>query len=154
MMKHGKQVRRATTLLLATAPLLAACGEDEKTGQAETRSAAESQSGTGMQDMQMMQHMQMMQGMSPDSLRALMPRHRQMVANMIAQMNEQMGEMNMATDQAWNALVDSIRTDLRRMPEMSAAEMHALMPDHHRRVMRLMESHRSMERTASGTTGR
>ena len=34
--------------------------------------------------------------------------------------------------------------DLVRMPQMSAADMEAFMPEHQGRVTRLMEQHRSM----------
>jgi hypothetical protein len=40
----------------------------------------------------------------------------------------------------------SLRSDLTRMPEMSAQELRAFMPEHHGRVTRLMEKHRSMMR--------
>jgi hypothetical protein len=100
----------------------------------------------GMMDMmaRMQSHMQMMQGMVADSMHAMMPQHRQMVGNMLAQMNREMREMNMATDTAWNATVDSLRQDLTRLPQMSARELHAFMPEHHRRMMSLMEMHRRM----------
>lgn len=70
--------------------------------------------------------------------------HRQMVANMIGQMNKETHDMNMTTDAQWNATVDSLRDDLKRMPEMSAQEMHAFMPAHHERMMRLMNMHNTM----------
>ena len=93
---------------------------------------------------QMMSHIQMMRGMSADSMRGMMPAHRQMVANMVAQMNREMREMNMTTDAEWNAVVDSLRQDLARMPEMSGSEFQAMMPGHHERMVRLMEMHRKM----------
>lgn len=100
----------------------------------------------GMMEMvtQMQSHMQMMQGMSADSMHTMMPQHRQMVANVLAEMNREMREMNMAGDTAWSAAVDSLRHDLTRMPEMSAQELHGFMPEHRRRVMSLMEMHRTM----------
>jgi hypothetical protein len=100
----------------------------------------------GMMEMmtQMRSHMQMMQGMNADSMHSMLPQHRQMAANMLAQMNREMSEMKMTTDTAWNATVDSLRQDLTRMPEMSAQELHAFMPAHHRRMTSLMEMHRRM----------
>ena len=44
----------------------------------------------------------------------------------------------------WTATNDSVRADLARMPDMSPAELRAMMPDHHRRMMRLMEAHQAM----------
>lgn len=103
---------------------------------------------SGMQDgammTQMMSHMQMMQGTSADSMMAMMPAHRQMAANMLAQMNREMRDMGMAADSQWNATVDSLRSDLTHMPEMSGTELRTLMPAHHDRMMRLMEMHRTM----------
>lgn len=100
----------------------------------------------GMQDdmSAMMGHMQRMRATGPDSMQAMLPMHRQMVANMIAQMNREMREMNMTADASWNATVDSLRSDLTRMPEMGGRELQELMPGHQDRMMRLMEMHRTM----------
>jgi hypothetical protein len=50
----------------------------------------------------------------------------------------------MQPDAQWNATADSVRQDMTRMPDMSAAELRAFMPEHRARMMRLMEMHRSM----------
>jgi hypothetical protein len=107
----------------------------------------EGMSGMGMPDTARMQaHLRQMEGATGDSLIATRDQHRQMVANMLAQMNSEMRDMGMAADPEWNATVDSLRSDLTRMPEMSASEMVALMPDHRRRVEQLMASHEEMMR--------
>lgn len=93
---------------------------------------------------QMTGHMQAMEGAGTDSMRAMLPMHRQMVANMIAQMNTEMRDMNMTTDAQWNATVDSLRVDLTRMPDMGQSELESFMTDHHGRVRRLMDMHRTM----------
>jgi hypothetical protein len=80
----------------------------------------------------------------PDRMMTMMPQHRQMAANMLAQMNREMRDMNMTADESWTATVDSLREDLTRMPEMTPAEMQALMPAHHARMQRLMGMHREM----------
>jgi hypothetical protein len=59
-------------------------------------------------------------------------------------MNREMRDMNMTTDAAWNAMVDSLRSDLIRMPGMGAAELATLMPAHRERVERLMSMHAAM----------
>lgn len=97
----------------------------------------------GMMD-SMQVHIRMMQGMSGDRMKAMLPAHRQMVANMLSQMNSEMRQMNMQSDPKWTALADSVRQDLVRMPEMSAVELRSFMPAHGARVMRLMDTHRSM----------
>ena len=102
----------------------------------------------GMEGMQMgtemMTHMQSMEMMHGDSLMQMVPQHRQMLGNMMAQMDREMQAMNMGADSQWSALADSLRNDLTRMPQMSAAEMEQFMAGHRGRVARLMEKHRSM----------
>ncbi len=89
-------------------------------------------------------HMSMMEGMSGARMKAMLPAHRQMVADMLSRMSADMRQMNMQPDAIWTALADSVRRDLVRMPDMSAAELRSAMPAHHARMMRLMEMHRSM----------
>ncbi|HUF51830.1 MAG TPA: hypothetical protein VMN60_13470 [Longimicrobiales bacterium] len=150
---------RTTTMMVAAALFLSACraADDADTGAvpADTVAGAADDTGgmpgmggtagmqMGMMD-QMMGHMQMMQGAGMDSMKALLPMHRQMLANMIAQMNREMRDMNMTMDAQWDATVDSLRSDLTSMPDMSAQELHAAMPAHHERVLRLMDMHRTM----------
>jgi len=158
---------RSSALALVVTVALAACerGEEERAaapdtaavGQQPEQPIGEMPGMPGMHGMRsgammdrMQSHLRMMQGMSADSMQALLPQHRQMVANMISQMNREMREMNMATDERWNATLDSLRQDLTRMPEMSARELQAFMPQHGARVMRLMEMHRSMMRSMQG----
>jgi hypothetical protein len=88
--------------------------------------------------------MRVMDTASAATLQATMPMHRQMAANMIAQMNNEMRRMNMTGDARWTALMDSLRQDLIRMPEMNAQQLKAFMPEHHSRVARLMQGHRDM----------
>jgi hypothetical protein len=123
---------------------------------ADPRAAATTPTDGGMQDMvgmggmpmtggmtmtQMQAHMTAMESASGDSVMRMLPLHRQMLANMIAQYNREMAQMNMRGDARWQATLDSLRGDLARMPELSAVEMQRLMPSHHARVMRLMEMH-------------
>jgi hypothetical protein len=144
------------TAALATVALLAACGGpgEEPPVQEAPDTVAGATGGmegmpgmAGMQDgmmEQMQAHMEMMAGMAPDSMMSMMPMHRQMAANMLAQMNRDMEQMNMPADDAWTATVDSLRGDLSRMPEMSAQELRDWMPGHRERMTRLMEMHRAM----------
>lgn len=93
---------------------------------------------------QMQSHMRMMETPNGDSLKGMLPMHRQMTANMLSEMNREMRGMNMSGDAAWMATIDSVRQDLVNLPEMSGAELTTFMPAHHRRVMRLMEAHTAM----------
>ncbi|HET7275864.1 MAG TPA: hypothetical protein VFI91_11920 [Longimicrobiaceae bacterium] len=141
---------------------LAACGgadgeseaaaDREMAGEAATEPTGDIAGMPGMEGMmqsgsmmeQMHAHMQMMQGLGPDSLMVMMPEHRQMVANMLAQMNLEMREMNMADDPEWNEMVAALRDDLIRLPEMTADELQAFIPEHQTRIEVIMEMHRSM----------
>lgn len=95
-------------------------------------------------DPQLQAHMQMMQSASGEQLTAMVPEHRQLVANMIAQMNREMREMNMTTDAEWNETVDALRNDLVQLPEMTADEIKAFLPEHQARIDRLAEMHQGM----------
>jgi hypothetical protein len=141
---------------LATVAWLAACGGpgEEPPVQEATDTVAGATGGmegmpgmAGMQDgmmEQMQAHMEMMAGMAPDSMMPMVPMHRQMAANMLAQMNRDMEQMDTPADDAWTATVDSLREDLSRMPEMGAQELRDWMPGHRARMTRLMEMHRAM----------
>ena len=102
----------------------------------------------GSQDMmrQMQSHMEMMEGAQGDSLRNMATMHRQMAANMLAQMNRDMQQMNMAADPKWDALADSVRQDLTRMPEWTGEQMQTAMAAHMGRMRRLMDMHVAMTR--------
>ena len=145
------------TCLIFTLTLAACGGSDEANDKAAApRPAAPAVDTTmsGMQGMggmqgggvmqEMQAHMRAMQGVGGDSLKAMLPMHRQMAGNMLAQMNREMGGMNMAADAGWTATVDSLRQDLVRMPEMGAAELQSFMPAHQARLERLMQTHQAM----------
>lgn len=149
---------RTSTLLLASLLTLPACAAEEEAGdevvvesmeqEMPMRNMPGMEGMAGMQEdsttQRMQAHMAAMMGENADSMHAMMPAHRQMAANMLAQMNREMQQMNMAGDEAWTATVDSLRLDLNRMPELSAQEMEAFMGAHQIRMNRLMEMHRSM----------
>lgn len=130
----------------------AVCGrtDEESAGHPEADTMRGMQGMEGMQGMgsammmQMRAHMDSMRAMSGEHMRENLAMHRQMTANMLADFNRQMREMNMSADAAWDALSDSIRNDLTAMPEMTAADLQALMPAHHARMTRLMDMHGAM----------
>ncbi len=150
----------ASVVVLVAAAVLAACASDERPAGTDSIQGALADTGAaaggmvGMEGMQrmgggtmmerMQAHMRMVDGVGADSMRALLPMHRQMVANMISEMNREMRAMNMTGDASWSATMDSVRQDLVRLPEMSIAELGEFMPEHRTRVMRLMDSHRAM----------
>lgn len=154
-------LRTRSMLTLVVVGALTACGGGEEAPEPGTGAeVAEAPAGgmEGMQGMggmagmqmgggmmeQMQAHMKAMEGKSGDATVQMMPQHRQMVANMIAQMNREMQDMNMTADQEWDSTIAAVREDLVRLPEMSAQELESFMPDHRQRILSLMEMHRSM----------
>lgn len=145
------------TIVFALALGLAACGGEQRQERGGDEAGASADTGGrmgGMPGMGNMMDTAMMRGMrdrmqlmvraNAERMQAMLPEHRQMTANMLAQMSREMARMSMIGDSAWTAAVDSLRQDLTRMPEMDPAELKALMPAHQARVMRLMEMHRTM----------
>ena len=155
-------MKTKTLPLLATVLLAAACGSsapenDEPRSPAPPAAApapAPGGSMAGMQGMGGMQadsmmarmrtHLQAMHGAGGDSLKAMLPMHRQMAASLLAEMNRQMRQMNMVADPAWTATADSVQQDLIRLPEMGAGELQSAMPAHEARLNRLMGMHQAM----------
>lgn len=151
---------RIIILLLGVSIPLVGCGKGEKAADtaAAAPAATPAAASGGMESMpgmgsmpaggspaaDMQAHMEMMRKAGPDSMKAMMAGHRQMAANLIAEYSKQMRDMNMAADAAWTATVDSLRADLRMMPDRSAAEMQAQMPAHEARLMRLTQMHQAM----------
>lgn len=88
--------------------------------------------------------MRMMETMSGNQLKAMVPMHRQMAANMLSSFDDAMQRMNMTPDASWTALRDSIRQDLIHMPDLTAVELKAAMPAHEGRLTRLMKMHSDM----------
>lgn len=117
-------------------------GTDSMPGMAGMPGMGQAMSGPMMTDMEA--HLRAMRAATPDSLRRALRTHRQLVANLVAQMNREMGDMHMVPDASWTALVDSVRADLTRMPELGAEELSRSMPGHHGRVARLIAAHRGM----------
>jgi hypothetical protein len=99
--------------------------------------------GAGMMD-SMETHMRTMTSASGDQLKAMVPAHRQMVANMVSRMNQEMRSMNMPATSAWTATMDSVRQDLIHLPDMNARDLASSMPAHHARITRLLQMHRDM----------
>jgi hypothetical protein len=154
-------------LTLVGAAALAACGGRNDTAVRDTAAAVKGEPGSlegatradsaggmagmpgmggmmaGMMD-SMQTHMRMMDTVSADHMKAMLPMHRQMVANMLSRMSQDMRSMNMPADHTWTATADSVRQDLTRMPKLSARELEAMMVPHRARMTRLMQMHRDM----------
>ena len=150
---------RFRTLLatIAVGSIIAACTSKEPPASHDSAAAAKTATDTtkggmaGMQGMMssavtdsMQAEMRRMAGVSPDQVATMLPVHRQMVGNMLAQMTNDMRSMNMPADAAWTALTDSVRQDLIHLPEMSQTELKQAIPAHHARVSRLIQMHKDM----------
>ena len=147
-------VRRMGLVLILSA--VAACGPGKQKPAQQADSAVRPARGDmpGMgsmgsiesQDMmsEMRAHMQGSSAAGADSLRRMLPMHRQMTANMLQQMDTDMRGMQMAGDTSWTALADSVRQDLTQLPDVSSAELPGFMERHRGRVERLMTRHEQM----------
>jgi hypothetical protein len=150
------------TLSILAAVLLAACGAPEPgndqpsppAAPAPPPAAPETGSTAGMQGMSGMKtkgimeelrtHLQAMHGAAGDSLRAMLPTHRQMAASLLAEMNREMRLMKDGRGARLDRHADSVRQDLVRLPEMGAAELQSAMPAHEARLNRLVGMHQAM----------
>lgn len=93
---------------------------------------------------EMTAHMAEMKSADGAKMKSMLPEHRKMVAGVLATMNDQMMSMKMSASPAWTALTDSIRSDLKVMPDMSASALAAMMPAHEMRVKNLATMHEGM----------
>lgn len=139
--------------MVALAVVVAACGGGTPAADdtAAGSTAAGGMAGHDMGNMQssammdsMAVHMRAMENADAAALQSMVPMHRQMAANMVAQINTEMGSMKMPADQRFTALMDSVRQDLTRLPDVPSAQLKAFMTDHHGRLNRLMQTHRDM----------
>ena len=87
------------------------------------------------------EHMQQMSLVPPDSLAQVMPMHLQKVGEMLEEMDP--SAMGMQADTVWRATLDSVQNDLALMRDLPSAELREIMPDHNRRVQRLIARHDS-----------
>ncbi len=93
---------------------------------------------------EMIAHMSTMKGADGARMKSMLPEHRTMVTKMLATMNDQMTQMKTPATAAWTALSDSIRKDLKMMPNQSAQALASMMPAHEMRVTSLVTMHDGM----------
>lgn len=147
---------RISPLLLALTMMLltAACRPSDRARPADTAAAAGAASSAagdsghamagGPQAMGSMQHdtvaskvqahLQRLSTAAPDSLRALVPPDREVVASLIADCEQMMRAMKMDPPQKWRNAVRDLRQDLDRMSSMTAAQLQQTMPEHRKRI--------------------
>lgn len=142
---------------------LTACASPPQRETAESAQAPDASSaaapGAMMQDTlppelrQMRLHLRQMQGVHADSIRAMLPLHRQMFSGMMGHMEGMGGHMRgmpmMHGDTAWTALMDSLHQDMLRLSDVSAMsdeEVERWMAAHRARAMRMLEMYPAMRR--------
>ena len=128
----------------------AACGgpeqeleleRDEEMGAEEVSSGTESDRPMMHDDQRLQQHMQEISTVSPDSLVYVMPMHLEKVGAILDEMDP--AYMGMQSDTVWRTTLDSVQNDLALMRDMGAEELRVFMPEHSRRIDRLIFLHDS-----------
>lgn len=143
-MTSGRRLRWTWGALVCGAVVAAACGapEQEQADPGAAEAPPERQTRAQMMgDQRLEQHMQHMAAVPPDSLASMMPMHLEEVGAILDEMEPM--TMGMQSDTVWRSTVDSVQNDLARMRDMGAEELSAFMPEHMRRMQRLVFLHDS-----------
>lgn len=99
-------------------------------------------SGAMMDSMQA--HLRRMRGLSAGAMVKMLPIHRRMVADLLAQMTTDMYSTHMPADVAWTATMDSLQQDLIQLPELTKPELEQAMAAHRARLSRIITMHKEM----------
>lgn len=75
---------------------------------------------------------------SPSVAAGKLPAHEQLVTGMLNTFETRIRAMHVQADPAWSSVIDSVRTDLVRLPTMPAASLATFLPQHLNRVMRIV----------------
>lgn len=67
-----------------------------------------------------------------------LPAHEKLVKGMLTDFESRIRAMHVQADPAWSSVIDSVRTDLARLPAMKAEALPAFLPQHLNRVMRIV----------------
>jgi hypothetical protein len=67
-----------------------------------------------------------------------LPAHEQLVSGMLDNFESRIRAMHVQTDPAWSSVIDSVRTDLARLPAMKPEALPGFLPQHLNRVMRIV----------------
>lgn len=74
----------------------------------------------------------------PAAIAAKLPAHEKLVTGMLDTFESRIRAMHVTADPAWTSVIDSVRTDLVRLPKMPAASLASFLPQHLNRVMRIV----------------
>jgi hypothetical protein len=79
-----------------------------------------------------------LQKASPAVAMGKLPAHEKLVSGMLTNFETRIRAMHVQADPAWSSVIDSVRTDLARLPRMNAEALPAFLPQHLNRVMRIV----------------
>lgn len=79
-----------------------------------------------------------LQKASPAVAMGKLPAHEKLVNGMLTNFETRIRAMHVQADPAWSSVIDSVRTDLARLPKMNAEALPAFLPQHLNRVMRIV----------------
>jgi hypothetical protein len=140
-------------IVLAALPIAAAC--QAGSSQRSSASSAESASSTGaVATMEapagkpdsvveatvtaVTNDVRALQKASPADAMGKLPAHEKLVDGMLTNFETRIRAMHVQADPAWSSVIDSVRTDLARLPKMNAEALPAFLPQHLNRVMRIV----------------
>lgn len=75
---------------------------------------------------------------APGTATGKIPAHEQLVNGMLNDFEKRIRSMHVQADPAWVSVIDSVRTDLARLPAMKSDSLAAFLPKHLNRVMRIV----------------
>lgn len=68
----------------------------------------------------------------------LLPAHISAVNDMLDRFETKVRAMHVKVDPDWVAVIDSVKNDVVRMPNMTTEQLHEFLPEHDLRVMRIV----------------
>lgn len=143
------------TLLLAAGSISACSAREDRATDTTAATTATANSGAGgMHDMAGMQSdtivavveadLARMDKASPDSLKALLPQHREVVNALIKDCEEMMRMENMSPPRKWINTVADVRQDMASMAPTSAASVKQAWPDHQQHLRSMLNMRHDM----------
>lgn len=75
---------------------------------------------------------------TPAAAAAALPTHEKLVTGMLDTFESRIRSMHVTADPSWTSVIDSVRTDLTRLPAMPASSLASFLPQHLNRVMRIV----------------
>ncbi len=121
---------RTTDTAAAAARAMPANGPDSGVGPMPTMPGMQSDSIVTVTEA----NLSRMDKAGPDSLKALLPRHREVVAALIKNCEDMMRMQKMSPPRKWTKTVADVQQDMLRMASMSAAGVKRAWPDHEQRI--------------------